>query len=697
MADPTLPSPGRSKRRRFVFFGAALLLNLLMTAWLADLFWASGLHRAHILLLTLFFVLNAMLVVGAFHALLGGIIRLRGRWAGVRITGLADSAPACLLNRYAIVIPVYGEDPVRVGARMESIYRSLERTGQLESFDFFILSDTRHVDGWIDEEIAWTNLCRKLGGFGRIYYRRRESNDNRKAGNISDFIRQWGGGYEAMLVLDADSLMEGRDIVTMARTMEARPKLGILQTAPKLIHGTSVFTRLQQFAMRLYGPLFIRGLNYWQLGGGSYWGHNALIRIRPFSELCELPGLPGREPFGGRILSHDFVEAALMSSEGWEVWLAWDLQGSYEEAPPTLVDHLKRDRRWCQGNLQHIWLLAARRIPASSRVHLLMGIMAYLGSPLWFLFLVLGTWIAWDRTTSELSSIPFNGYVQRHLNIGLTTQGLILGGLVLALIFLPKICAWIGGLCVARVRRSFGGFWKMSAGVLLEIAFSVLLAPIVMISHTQIVLSILSGRAVGWTTQSRETDGSSWTDAIKVHGPATAAGVAWTALAAYISPSFLAWMSPILAGLVLSIPLSVLTSRARLGHRLRTAGLLNTPEEIEPPPVLAHFAEAHAAVDPALTADDRARRGWMAAVVDPYVNAVHVTLLDGRPPRAPLETIERCLAGGADGLTPEQQVALAYDPAAMLSLHREVWLRAVDSIHPSWRQALSSYRPDLAS
>ena len=438
----------RTVLRRTLFFGSVLIVNIAACLWLADLFWRMGFQKAHYPLLAIFILLNGLLTLGSFHAIFGAFDMLTGRKRAVRITKLADGKTGPLGKRHAVVMPVYNEDSVRVCARIEAIYRSIEATGHLESFDFFILSDTRDLDLWVREETSWTNLCRRLGGFGRIYYRRRKTNENRKAGNIGDFVRTWGGGYEAMLVLDADSLMDGADIVKMARVMEAYPRLGILQTPPKLIRGASVFTRLQQFAMRLYGPLFIRGLNYWQLGGGSYWGHNALIRLKPFSEYCELPALPGREPFGGRILSHDFVEAALMVAEGWEVWLAWDIEGTYEEAPPTLVDHLIRDRRWCQGNLQHLWLIFARKLPFSVRMHLFMGIMAYLGSPLWFLFLVLGTWIAWDRFSSELSQLPFESHVDRLFGFNGIEQSLILTAVIFSLLFLPKILAVTGAILV---------------------------------------------------------------------------------------------------------------------------------------------------------------------------------------------------------------------------------------------------------
>ncbi len=688
-------SPVRAALRRLLFFGSVIVVNLAATYWLYDLFTRLGMHRAHVLLLGVFFVLNGLLVLGSFHALFGAWDILWGRRRAVRITKLAEEGgDAPLAHRFAVVMPVYNEDCTRFCARIEAIYRSIEATGHLESFDFFILSDTRDLDLWVLEETAWTNLCRKLGGFGRIYYRRRKKNENRKAGNIGDFVRTWGGGYEAMVVLDADSLMDGGDILKMTRVMEAYPNLGILQTPPKLIRGSSVFTRLQQFAMRLYGPLFIRGLNWWQLGGGSYWGHNALIRTKPFSDFCELPDLPGREPFGGKILSHDFVEAALMVSQGWEVWLAWDIEGTYEEAPPTLIDHLKRDRRWCQGNLQHLWLIFARKLPLTVRAHLFMGIMAYLGSPLWFLFLIFGTWVAWDREASGLSNVPFDGTpVDRWLKIDGNTQSLILTGVIFLLLFLPKILAVTGAILVPRVRHSFGGAFALICGSLLETIVSMLLAPCVMAAHTLMVLSIVLGRAVGWGSQNREADGTGWGEAFTVHATPTVLGIAWAALAWNISPTFAAWMSPILLGLILCIPVSVWTSRARYGKALQRHNILCTPEELNPPSVLKLADVAIASVDPALDATASGRHGVIAAVVDPYVNGVHVSLLEPSEITTADETlVERCLTEGPGALTKDEMIELLYLAPGMLALHRAVWLRPAEGIHAVWTQAVESYR-----
>jgi len=687
----------RTFLRRTVFFGSIAIVNIAATLWLTDLFWRMNFQKAHYPMLVVFFVLNGLLTLGSFHAIFGAFDMLMGRKRSVRISKLAEGKTAPLEKRHAVVMPVYNEDSVKTCARIEAIYRSIQATGHLDSFDFFILSDTRDLDLWVQEETSWTNLCRRLEGFGRIYYRRRKTNENRKAGNIGDFVRTWGGGYEAMLVLDADSLMDGADIVKMARVMEAYPRLGILQTPPKLIRGSSVFTRLQQFAMRLYGPLFIRGLNFWQLGGGSYWGHNALIRLKPFSEFCELPALPGREPFGGRILSHDFVEAALMVAEGWEVWLAWDIEGTYEEAPPTLVDHLIRDRRWMQGNLQHMWLIFARKLPFPTRMHLFMGIMAYLGSPLWFLFLILGTWIAWDRFSSGLSlNLPFETYVDRWFGINGVEQSLILTGAVFTLLFAPKILAVTFGILNPATRRSFGGMFPILIGSLLETIVSMLLAPCIMAAHTLMVLSFILGRAVGWGNQNRETDGTSWGDALRFHAVPTVMGIAWTVLAITISRTFAAWMAPILLGLVLSAPVSVWTSRSRYGKALARRGILTTPEELNPPQVILLADEAKAAVDPALDASVEGRRGLVAAIVDPYVNGVHVSLLEHSELTEADEALaERCLSSGPAGLTKNELSELLYLAPAMLLMHRAVWLRPAEGIHSVWTLAVESYRRRL--
>src|SRR5581483_7787404 len=270
-------------------------------------------------------------------------------WRQVKIQrGAAPDPGGPLRSRTAVVMPICNEDAARVFAGLAATFTSLERTGYGASFDFFVLSDSADPARQAEEEAAWARTCRALGAEGRVFYRRRRSNIKRKSGNIGDFLRRWSADYEFMIVLDADSLMAGETLVALARRMEAAPEIGILQTTPTIVHRESLFARVQQFASRVYGPLFSASLYFWQLGESYYWGHNAILRIAPYVRHCGLARLPGEPPLGGEILSHDFVEAALMGRAGFEVWLAADLPGSYEESPPNILDELKRDRRWCQ-------------------------------------------------------------------------------------------------------------------------------------------------------------------------------------------------------------------------------------------------------------------------------------------------------------------------------------------------------------
>ena len=265
----------------------------------------------------------------------------------------------------------------------------IAKLGKQEHFDLFILSDTTDPDIWVHEEAAFQAVREHEELGSRIFYRRRSSNTGKKAGNVADWCRRWGANYEYMLVLDADSLMTGEAVVKLAQIIEKNPDFGLVQTVPISIGRNTLFARLQQFAGRLYGPMLATGLAFWHRGVSNFWGHNAIIRTRAFIESAGLPVLPGKPPFGGQILSHDFVEAALLNRAGWRVCMVPDLAGSYEEIPPGLIDFAMRDRRWAQGNLQHSRVLFASGLHWVSRVHMAMGIMAYVSALFWLLFLVI--------------------------------------------------------------------------------------------------------------------------------------------------------------------------------------------------------------------------------------------------------------------------------------------------------------------
>ena len=694
-------TPGRLNRRRFLFFSAIFGLTSLATWFMADLLWRDGISGLEIVLLGLFVMLFAHIAAGFCTALVGFYVMNRGgdscRIAG---TGAADDEGP--LASTAIVMPVFNEDVSRVFEGLRVIYRSVQETGKLEHFDFFILSDSNRPNQWIQEEVAWVELCKQVGGFGKIFYRKRRHQINKKSGNVADFLRRWGKNYRYMVVLDADSIMTGRALVRLATLMERNPQVGIIQTAPRIVQGESLYARLQSFANRLYSPLFLAGLNYWQQHEGNYWGHNAIIRIQPFIDHCALPDLPGSEPFGGRILSHDFVETALMRRAGWGVWLAGEIDGSFEEGPPTLIESAKRDRRWCQGNLQHTWLLTARGFRPANRFHLLMGVMAYASSPLWLLFLALSTVHVFG-----LVARPAAAGLLRAQDVttvfGFTIEvpvALSLFIFTMLLLFLPKIVSVVLTLGQPESVGRFGGRVKLVVSAVLETVVSVLLAPVNMMFNSKFVLFTLLGQGVGWVTQQRgaDDDGSDWREAIITHGGQTVFGVIWGVSSYIISPPFFWWLSPVLAGLVFSIPLSIFLGKASFGRRARDLGVFLTPEETHPPYELKrlqqNLAECYRHLPPIEPL--RAHYGLMQAVLDPYVNAMHVALLRQRRPSDEAREWfallrQRLLAEGPAKFTSKETMALLLDAESMIWLHRELWSSPPDAIAAWWRLAIRQY------
>ncbi|MBL9215853.1 MAG: glucans biosynthesis glucosyltransferase MdoH [Opitutaceae bacterium] len=691
---------GRVGRRRITFLTLVFLLSSLATWFMADLLWRDGMEAVEWVVLVLFVVLFTHIAAGFSTALLGLYV-LNRQGDPYRITrSIADEDPAGLpLASTAIVMPIFNEDPSRVFEGLRVIYRSLQQTGRLESFDCFILSDSNQPTNWIQEEIAWVELCKQLNGFGRIFYRKRRIAINKKSGNVADFLRRWGRKYRYLVVLDADSIMTGDTLVRLVAMMERNPKVGIIQTAPRVVNGTTLYVRFQQFSNRLYSPLFLAGLNYWHQGESNFWGHNAVIRVAPFIDHCCLPELPGREPFGGRILSHDFVEAALMRRAGWGVWLAHELEGSYEEGPPTLIDSAKRDRRWCQGNLQHSWLLLARGFHPVNRLHLLQGIMAYVASPLWMLFLLISS----IHTFREVAA---GAYTRYHAEAYVSFFGLVfevpqaiaLFLFTLLLLFLPKVVS-VGIELKRRGGEAYGGPLRLVASAVLEAVLSALLAPVNMMFHTKFVLYILLGQGVAWVTQRRTaSDDTDWREAIITHAGQTAFGLVWGVSAFILVPSYFWWLSPVLAGLVLSAPLSIFLGRARFGRRARELGLFLTPEETNPPRELVrleqHLEECYRHMQPIPPL--REDYGLLQAVLDPYINAVHVSLLRQRSGSHAVrsyffELRRRLLADGPARLTSREKLALLLDAESMIWLHEQLWKLPPTQLAEWWRLAVRQY------
>ncbi len=351
-------------------------------------------------------------------------------------------------------------------------------------------------------------LIAEVQGEGQIFYRRRRRRVKRKSGNIDDFCRRWGNQYSYMVVLDADSVMSGDCLSGLVRLMEANPNAGIIQSSPKASGMDTLYARCQQFATRVYGPLFTAGLHFWQLGESHYWGHNAIIRVKPFIEHCALAPLPGEGSFAGSILSHDFVEAALMRRAGWGVWIAYDLPGSYEELPPNLLDELKRDRRWCHGNLMNFRLFLVKGMHPVHRAVFLTGVMSYLSAPLWFMFLALSTALQVVHALTEpqyflqpRQLFPVWPQWRPELAIALFASTMVL-------LFLPKLLSIL--LIWCKGTKEYGGFIRVTLSLLLEVLFSVLLAPVRMLFHTVFVVSAFLGWEVVWNSPQRDDDSTPW-------------------------------------------------------------------------------------------------------------------------------------------------------------------------------------------
>lgn len=599
------------------------LLTLTSTAGAVWLFYrvitADGLGLFDVPLLGLFSVLFVWVAFSFWTATLGFVVVL---WKKRHNTKPTETPTAVAdLPRTAILMPIYNESTTDVFANLRALFLSLLHAQADSAFEIFVLSDTTNPDIWLEEERAWAQMVSDLPN-ARVFYRHRPQNTSRKAGNIADFCNRWGDRYKYMIVLDADSVMAGATLVEMVRRMEADPEIGILQVPPTPVNRQSFFARMQQFAAHVYGPVFIEGFALWSQRDGNYWGHNAIIRIAPFMEHCDLPILPGDGPMGGEILSHDFVEAALMRRAGWRVCLAHDLSGSYEECPTTMLDFAQRDQRWCQGNMQHIKLLLAEGFHPASRLHLGMGAMSYLASPLWLTFLLL-----------SVAAAIFGGNPVEE-----APSGILLFALTMGMLLLPKV---FGVLTLPRKTEFDRRVWgRALGGMLIETAASVLIAPVMMLLHTQFVVSTALGTKVKWNAQQRDDRGVSLGDAVAVHYPHTLAGVIATALVAWAAPGLLLWLSPVLLGLLLSIPMSMLLGSLRVGKWLARRRLLVIPEEVRLPAVLRWQRQALALANSRRTAADQ-KDPFAAVLNDPAFYALHVGIIQATQPDQPVSPDER--------------------------------------------------------
>ena len=589
IAAPAVPIPIRRRRaarrrssapvilRRVTM--ACLVLGTVggLMAVLSDVLLAKGLTAVEAVILGLVCVTLLPISLSFWAAVIGFAIRVTGRHAV-----LDRSLDAPLTARTAIVMPVYFEDPAAIMARLDATYRSLTAIGQMSAFDIFVLSDTTDPDVGACERAAFEAWRRGSEHPHRLHYRRRAQNTGRKAGNIAEFCDTHGRHFDFMLVLDADSVMRGETIAGMAQAMQADPDLGILQTTPVMTGGRTLFARILQFGSRIAGPVLSAGHNWWQQGSGNYFGHNAIIRIRPFRDHCRLRAVTGLGKLNGDILSHDFVEAAYMRRAGYTVRVLPQDDGSWEELPPDLPRYAQRDRRWCNGNLQHMGIVAERGLKPISRLHLALGVLSYMTSAAWLVLLLLGgiqlgheVMVGWDYFQSTNTMFPV-------WPVSKAAAAQALFATVMLLLLAPRLLGLALVLVSRRQRRNHGGGGRVAASVALEAAFATLLAPVMMLRQTAFIVAILCGRKSGWAPQMRQGRGLSWAAAARDQAVPAVIGLSAVISVASLMPSALIWLSPVLAGWLAAIPLSALSSRVDLGMAASRKGLFRIPEDSEP-------------------------------------------------------------------------------------------------------------------
>lgn len=670
--------------RRWVF----MLLVLTQTAlgvW--GMVWVLPYHGSPLIeqaILATFIPLYAFVAAGSWMALFGFYIRRRYRGRGDANSLLArfgDRLPSVALAPTAVALPIYHEDVERVFRGLQATIESLLATGQREAFEFFVLSDSRDPEVWLEERAAWLRLCETLDLHGRLHYRRRRVNLKAKTGNVSDFLRRWGKKFKYFIVLDADSVMSGPAMVTLVRLMECEPKAGMIQTVPRLFNARSAFARMQQFVTHLYGPLFSEGLAALQLNEAVFWGHNAIIRTDAFMTHCGLKSMKGFGLWRGTVLSHDFVEAAFIRRAGYEVWLETGIEGSYEESPPSLDDELIRDKRWSKGNLQHLRFLGFERgIATAHRMAFLNGIFAYLASPVWFLFLVFSTIEVAQFAAGDINYFPdarslYPNWPQWH-----PEWAIILVTSTLVTLFLPKLLALVELLIFDRKRLpAFGSTGRLLQGFFLENLFSILLAPIRMLAHSAYVVQAVINVSVAWAGQNRSSE-IGWMQAFIRHLPGMVLAITWSGIALSLDANFFYWTIPISLSLLLAAPITVWLSRFSLGDSWRDQGVWATPPERGIGcPVLVQFD----AIDlPDLKPVNAP--SWLAwTLLHPNQARIAAALAvrrTGAAKQASTDLSERILSAGLDAIPRRQAARVLDDADAVMRIHRHAWMAPPDDV-----------------
>ncbi len=557
-------------------FAPAILMTTLLSIAVANWLSRGGLTNLEMLVVALIALTFIWVSLSVSTVVLGLARRVLDPCFAHHTPGRGDA------QNIALLMPIYNEVPWEVFGNASAMLTELAHGHRKDDYTLFILSDTTDPEIAAQEHKAFLALkAEALPGFD-VYYRRRARNIDKKTGNLTDWIQNWGARYEAMLVLDADSLMSGAAIRQLAHELSADPDAGLIQSFPSLIGAETLFGRMQQFSNAVYGWLLAEGLAVWSQSEGNYWGHNAIIRTRAFADSAGLPYVRGHRGRLDLILSHDFVEASMLRRAGWAVRFLPRAGGSFEETPQTLIDYALRDRRWCQGNMQHLRILTARGFHPISRFHLLQGAMAFLLSPAWFVVILVWSLIRAmsDNTVSYFDSAD---PLQPAWPTAEPIDGLLVLIFIYAMLLIPKIigtCA-LGFRC--RIRTDYGGWYNLAGTALFEILCSILYAPVMMVQQTIAVVYSAFGWSRSWVPQNRSHRGYTWPQVIRFHSVETMTGL--TLMGSIVLGGLSLWLLPIAFSLVLAAPLSMLSGVRISDHAFRLLRL-DSPQNLREPRVV---------------------------------------------------------------------------------------------------------------
>jgi membrane glycosyltransferase len=552
-----------------------LLFCVLVVGTMAGLLWLAaatlspgGYDLFDIALLVCFAVTLPWAAIGFWHAVIGFIIirRAADPVAAVFPGAAAVASDEPITASVAILICVRNEPPQRVVRNLTPMLEGLERACVARHMHLYVLSDTTDGRLGLDEERQFGRVTAAWRGRIPVTYRRRAENTGFKAGNIREFCEHYGSQHDIAVTLDADSVMPASAVLRLVRVMQAEPMLGIVQALVVGLPVTSAFARIFQFGMRLGMRSYTIGSAWWQADCGPYWGHNAAIRLAAFTAHCKLPKLPN----GKHVLSHDQVEAVLMRRAGYDVRVLPEEDLGWEENPPTLVEFIRRDLRWCEGNMQYWRFLVMPGLKLVSRCQLLLAILMFLGSPAWIGILVIGT-LAAARSP--------HGFID-------PVYGWALLAAVLTMWFAPKIATIVDVLLRPALRQAYGGSVRLIASVASETVFFILLSPIQWLAHTLLLVRLPFGFAVGWGAQARDDHTVPLARALLRFWPQTVVGAASITWLAFKNPAAIPVASLIAGGLALAVPLAVVSAVPLVGRGMVRIGLGRLPEETQPPETL---------------------------------------------------------------------------------------------------------------